>query len=302
MRDASSDVLASRPATRRPLSAAERDHFDAHGFLVVRGLFERAELDPLRAAMRRRSWQDRDVLDFMGAEGEATQFSYWTDLSGPSMLSALPRLARLVDGSEALLGMPVYHWYSKLVVKEGGCAATVDWHQDFATYHESGVLFPHLVTVAVAITPSTAESGCLEVLPGSHRIGRMNHIDVSGAHLTDPRWVDIALQTMTPELCELDPGDAVFFHGNTLHRSAGNRSAAPRVHLITHYNAVDNQPRLASGRRDFPFRPLERLPDNALLDQAWPDPIGRQAFVPTTTARAALIRPSDRFSAEGETS
>lgn len=302
MSDPSNDVLASGPATRRPLSAAERGHFDAHGFLVVRGLFDRAELDPLCAAMHGRAWQDREIFDYVSAQGSATQFSYWTDLGGPSMLSALPRLARLVDGSEALLGMPVYHWYSKLVVKGAGCTAEVDWHQDFATYHESGVLFPHLLTVAVAITPSTAETGCLQVLPGSHRIGRLDHVSVSGAHLADPRWIEIALQTMTPELCELDPGDAVFFHGNTLHRSAGNRSAAPRVHLITHYNAVDNQPRLASGRRDFPYRPLERLPDSALLDNPWPDPIGRQAFVPTTTARAALVRPTDRFSAEGETS
>jgi ectoine hydroxylase len=63
--------------------------------------------------------------------------------------------------------------------------------------------------------------------------------------------------------CELEPGDAMFFHGSTLHRSAKNLSRFRRWTLICCYNRVDNDTLVRADDRY--FVPLEKVPDSAVL-------------------------------------
>ena len=62
--------------------------------------------------------------------------------------------------------------------------------------------------------------------------------------------------------CELEPGDAVFFHANTLHRSAQNHSPHRRWTLICCYNRVDNDTVVRD--HDRYYVPLEKVPDSAV--------------------------------------
>jgi ectoine hydroxylase-related dioxygenase (phytanoyl-CoA dioxygenase family) len=60
----------------------------------------------------------------------------------------------------------------------------------------------------------------------------------------------------------LEPGDAVFFHCNALHRSDQNRSPNRRYTLLICYNAVSND---ATVREDDRYYvPLERVDDGAI--------------------------------------
>ena len=63
--------------------------------------------------------------------------------------------------------------------------------------------------------------------------------DQTGADL---QRVDAALERMELVYCELEPGDAIFFHGNTLHRSDQNTSDHPRWAFICCYNTKHNDP------------------------------------------------------------
>jgi len=62
--------------------------------------------------------------------------------------------------------------------------------------------------------------------------------------------------------CELEPGDAVFFHSNTLHRSDQNRSPHRRWTLICCYNRIDND--TLTREHDRYFVPLDKVPDGAV--------------------------------------
>ena len=62
--------------------------------------------------------------------------------------------------------------------------------------------------------------------------------------------------------CELEPGDAVFFHANTLHRSDQNRSPHRRWTLICCYNRIDNDTVVRD--HDRYYVPLEKVPDAAV--------------------------------------
>jgi hypothetical protein len=61
---------------------------------------------------------------------------------------------------------------------------------------------------------------------------------------------------------EADPGDVLFFHGNTLHASAPNTSDKPRWSLICCYNTKHNNP---YKKHHHPFyTPLKKVEDDMI--------------------------------------
>ena len=68
-------------------------------------------------------------------------------------------------------------WSSVLFIKEPHSGAFVSWHQD-ATYMILNS--DNHVTAWIALIPSTEESGCVAVIPGTHRQGIVNHEDTFG--------------------------------------------------------------------------------------------------------------------------
>ena len=58
----------------------------------------------------------------------------------------------------------------------------------------------------------------------------------------DPKRVEWAERQFDCVYCELDPGDAIFFHSNLLHTSDQNRSKTRRWSMIIAYNRSDNNP------------------------------------------------------------
>jgi len=108
------------------------------------------------------------------------------------------------------------------------------------------------------------ENGCLEMVRGSHLLGRIEHVPVpgEGQNVADPERMKAVTARLEVVPCELEPGDAVFFHSNTLHRSAQNRSRFRRWTLICCYNRVDNDTLVREDDRY--YVPLEKVPDAAV--------------------------------------
>ena len=145
-----------------------------------------------------------------------------------------------------------------------------------------GVLFPLLTSVTITVDPATRENGCLQVLKGSHLMGRLDHVLTGEQAGADMERVEEARQRLELAYCETEPGDAMFFHCNLLHRSDQNHSDNPRWSLICCYNAARNNPyKEASHPR---YTPLEKVDDSAIRqvgikrfaddagDVAWLDP------------------------------
>jgi ectoine hydroxylase len=57
--------------------------------------------------------------------------------------------------------------------KTGGAWA---WHQDDGYWYQNGVLSPDLCSASIAVDPATRENGCLQVIEGSHLLGRVDHV------------------------------------------------------------------------------------------------------------------------------
>ncbi len=95
----------------------------------------------------------------------------------------------------------------------------------------------------IAVTQTTRENGCLQVIKGSHEIGLIHHTRRSeGQAEADPARVAAALAVLPREYIEMNEGDALFFHCCLLHKSDQNTSADPRWSLISCYNARLDRP------------------------------------------------------------
>ena len=82
----------------------------------------------------------------------------------------------------------------------------------------------------------------LQVLAGSNRLGRLDHVRSGDQAGADPERVDQVTKYCQHVYCEMGPGDALFFHCNTLHSSSQNLSDRRRLAYIVAFNRADNNP------------------------------------------------------------
>ena len=81
------------------------------------------------------------------------------------------------------------------------------------------------------------DNGCLQVLKGSHRLGRINHV-LSGEQAgADADFLEAALSRFSLEYVEMEPGDVLFFHCNLLHSRYELRSIIS--YLIIEINSTN---------------------------------------------------------------
>jgi ectoine hydroxylase len=231
------------------------------GFVTVRRLFDAEEIGLLhRTAL---ADQELDKRSFGRADGEGgtVRLSLWNH-PGENVYGMFARCQRLVDSAERLLEGEVYHYHSKMILKDAKVGGAWAWHQDYGYWYHFGVLYPLLTSVTVAVDPATRENGCLQVLKGSHLMGRIEHKLTGDQAGADMERVNEALKQLELVYCEAEPGDATFFDCNLLHRSDQNRSDKARWSLICCYNAARNNPyKDAQHPR---YTPLVKVNDGAI--------------------------------------
>jgi hypothetical protein len=247
----------------RPLTDAEVAHYHREGYVLVPRLFSIEEIDLLGRSAREDQELDRRSYGRADGEGGTVRLSLWNH-PGDTIYGYFARCERLVRGSEQLLDGEVYHYHSKMIFKDAKTGGAWAWHQDYGYWYYNGVLAPDLLSVSVAVDRATQENGCLQVIPRSHLLGRIDHLktgDQSGADLD--RVAEI-LKRLPLVYVEMEPGDALFFHSNLLHRSDQNRSEHPRWSLICCYNAARNDPYKESHHPR--YTPLSVVPDSAIVE------------------------------------
>ena len=149
-------------------------------------------------------------------------------------------------------------------IKEPRTGGAWNWHQDYGYWYLNGCLFPDMASAFLAVDPNTRENGCMQVLRGSHKLGRVEHGKFGDQTGADPERVENAKKILEHIYVELAPGDVLFFHSLTLHASEQNKSPNPRWSFICCYNTKHNNPYKASHH---PFyEKLEKVPDTRLKE------------------------------------
>lgn len=245
------------------LTPEQRAAYDRDGYVMVRGLFSGEETALLRDAMEQDPAIRSHFYDRGDAAGGRTKIALWNH-PGDSVYGLAARCERMVETMEDLIGDEVYHYHSKLTAKDPYEGGAWEWHQDYGYWYNNGCLFPDMASAMIALDHSTRANGCLQVLRGSHRLGRIDHGLLEGQQVgADLNRVEEAKKRLELVYAEMTPGDVLFFHCNTLHRSDQNRSPDRRWTLLCCYNAKRNDP-----YRDHHhprYTPLAKVPDDAIL-------------------------------------
>ena len=204
--------------------------FADDGFVVVPQLLSAAALTELKANV------DRYIRDIVPGVSEADAF--YQDRNRPATLKQLYRMERdpffaaMVDDpvwrglGETLLDEPLSlvhtpRWFNKPPNTE----AVTPPHQD--NYYFC-LRPPNILAIWVALERADQTNGCLHYVRGSHKAGVRPHsvTEVLGFSqgISDYGPADVNNEAMI----ELQAGDAVVHHGDTIHRTDPNMSG--RLH------------------------------------------------------------------------
>jgi ectoine hydroxylase-related dioxygenase (phytanoyl-CoA dioxygenase family) len=162
--------------------------------------------------------------------------------------------SRLVSIVEALMGQPSRLMQTMLYFKPPGSRGQ-SFHQDNLYLRMTPV-----VAAWLALDPCDEENGAMEMVRGSHLMGLLPEEKAD----TDLSFTDN--QTVIPpylkkDLIDLQPGDAVFFHGMTIHGSMPNRTADRfRRSFICHYQGELIYP-LGAPAELVPEKPKKEAPE-----------------------------------------
>ena len=259
--------------------------YERNGFVLARKLFDEEETGLLRRAAREDRELDQHSFARGDGEGGRVRLSLWNH-PGDTLYGMFARCESLVDSAEKLLGGEVYHYHSKMIMKDAKVGGAWTWHQDYGYWYQNAVLAPLLTSAFIAVDPATRENGCLQVVRGSHHLGRIDHVLTGEQAGADQERVREVLKRMELLHVEMEPGDTLFFHCNLLHRSDQNHSDKPRWSMICCYNAARNDPYKESHHPR--YTPLHKVPDSAIKET------GLRRFADTHTDVAWLEGEKDR--------
>jgi len=144
--------------------------------------------------------------------------------------------SNMLDTVEQILGPDILLYNAAYIIKEANTPAHVSWHQDLTYW---GLDSDDQVSVWLALSVADQQSGCMRMIPGSHLAGERPH-DIS---TNDKDNVLYQSQTVHDVIehesvhCPLQPGQASFHHGWTLHSSLPNQSNDRRIGLNIQYIA-----------------------------------------------------------------
>lgn len=263
--------------TNESLTAEQIQQYNQDGYLIVKGFLNADEVEKLYHVAIEDSAISKHVININDSTGKRSKLSLWYK-PGDDVYGLLTRSQQLVESVDKLLDknadgsedadhpVRVCHYHSKLMQKEPRVGGAWEWHQDYGYWYKNEFLLPdQMMSVMVAITDANQENGCLQVIKGSHKMGRVEHGFAGEQVGASQRYVDLALKTMERVFVELKAGDVLFFHSNILHRSEANLSDKPRWSMISCYNRQTNIGYNESSSSSASITPIDVVPNEALL-------------------------------------
>ena len=247
------------------LNAAQQASYFEDGYLVVPEFLNQEETTLLHNLSMTDSIVDKG-FDLIDQTGKKTRLTLWFT-PGDDTFGLMSRSQKMVSTIRSLLGDKgeICHFHSKVMQKAPRTGGAWEWHQDYGYWYKNGFLYPEaMISVMISLTESVKANGCLQVLRGSHKMQRFEHIFIGEQQGADPIFVEHALKECELVYTELQPGDALFFHPNLLHRSDANNSDNPRWTIISAYNLDYNVP--FREKNPSCITPIEVVPDTAILE------------------------------------
>ena len=227
------------------LSQEQLEFYRENGYILVKGL-----LSPEEAAAYRQETHDlaarlsahKNMDATWGSAREAVPGAKDTKILHchnvqfySAAFSKLLVDERLTAVASDIIGSPnVQLHHTKMFIKPPEKGSPFPMHQD-APY------FPHdrhsMIAAIVHFDAAPIEKGCVRVVPGSHKLGILEHSSEGGWHLP---FAEYPIESAVP--CEAEPGDALFFSYLTIHGSGVNVSQEARTTVLIQMRDPEDPP------------------------------------------------------------
>src|SRR5204863_2626914 len=238
--------------TREQLEQYRRD-----GYVIFPSLFTPAEIAVLRAETARLSAIEADTVIRERTGGVRSIFRVHEDdgATRSAAFRALVRTPRVLAPTRQALGTDeVYVYHTKINTKPAIEGTVWMWHQDYGSWQRDGCPRPDMATFAVMMTDSVEMNGALYVVPGSHKLGRIDpYYDENTSYkfwAVPKEALVTVLKNSPPAVPIVGPaGTAVLFHCNLLHASGHNLTPEDRWHIYISFNSCANAPRFGPNTR-----------------------------------------------------
>jgi ectoine hydroxylase-related dioxygenase (phytanoyl-CoA dioxygenase family) len=179
----------------------------------------------------------------------------------------------LLDTVESFLGPDLVIDGTLVFYKPPRDGSYASWHQD-SVY--SGWHLTPSISAWIALTASDRSNGCMRVVPGSHKLGLLDHENVQNdPNLLNRRGERIRMDVNESDAVDvvLRPGEMSLHHTNIVHGSNPNTSDGPRIGFIVRFvtNRSTNRDRLvvhARGNGDCSHLRLAQPPVEENLESA----------------------------------
>ncbi|CAF3810231.1 unnamed protein product [Rotaria sordida] len=243
------------------LTQEQIDFFKTNGFLSIDNFIDDNEVSNIRnqydqwfaAKLGREHGNFFDLLseDTDDKEAVAPQL-LWPSIYGKQMtgfdLYSTQMYANAYAISKALLGEDTIFKGDHAILKPPTSnSLPTPWHQDEAYWNPT--LIYESLGVWVALQPVSIENGCMQFIPGSHRMydvlphhTQNNNPRIHGLEVANPNEL-----TKNITSCPLPSGGATFHHCRTLHHTGPNCSNEPRRAYTLQFECntkIREQPRL----------------------------------------------------------
>ena len=265
------------------VSADLAESFRERGFVVVPDLLTPSELDRFgaavtRAVMERKQPDRRRLAEKSRYEQSFIQCqNLWEDYPE---VRPLDFHARVAGAAAELLGVErIRLWHDQALYKEPGGRET-DAHQDHPYWP---IEEPLTITAWIPFEGSTLESGAMGYVPGSHRSGLREFVNIFWGE-PDDLLARPELAGSEPAFVEVPAGSIAYHHGLTAHLARPNRSAHARaVHTVIYF--ADGCHR-RNGTQAHPSVDRAGIPPGGVIQSpvtpiAWPRPHGDLPAPPT---------------------
>jgi hypothetical protein len=209
----------------RGLSPDQIAHYRREGFVFPVDVLDAGEVAERRADLE--AFEARHGGKLPPTERSKAHLVFgWID--------ALIHDPRVIDPIEALIGPDILCWNTIFWIKEAGSPTFVSWHQDIKYW---GLAGGEVVTAWLALSPASAESGCMRVLPSTHEGELMAHEDRYDAANLLTRGQEIAVEVDEARAVSmaLEPGQMSLHNVQLAHASGPNRSKDRRIGLSMHF-------------------------------------------------------------------
>lgn len=238
--------MPEKPPPRHGLTDEQMSHFATHGFVSDIPILSESQT---ATALKKLIVLERQEVETDPSRWKRDQYQPWSNRQSPWWHWFMPMCTHptIITSVQSILGPNILIRNADIFVKPTLCDRAINWHVDSTAPVEQS---HKMVTAWLALTESSAANGCMEWIPGSHKMVLPNGsidkktLTFRGEALTRANHSERVSNI-------LKPGRLAIHHFRTAHRSGGNYTKQPRIALVIRFMAADASPSAAESGKGF---------------------------------------------------